>query len=483
MNIGNLNIYGIIYKITNKINKKVYIGQTSNERGFEGRYCRKGNSDIDRVYKYLKNNNKFINYHLLNSIEKYGFDVFEVVKIFDIAFSKEELDIKEKCWISIYNSTNSKYGYNNNEGGSNGKASNQTKIKASINNLGFDIRNYKNYIINEYTKGKSTNEIGNILQVAGWTISRYLKLWGIKIRDNSASKIGFDLKKYKNEIINIYKNNFVTLEELGKMYSVSGQAIRTILLENNVLIRDTYTSRRKYDINDYKNDILYLYNEKNLSISEISNITSLNENTIRRNMMIWGVKIKSISEIKLGFNIEDYKQDIIYQYTQNNKTINYISKLYGVNDCVIRNVLTQNNIHIKGNSEIYLGFNIENEKENIINMYANELKSCERISRYYENKISGSCINSWLKRWGISLRNSSECNTEKLYGKHNPSAKKINVYDINMTLIKSFETKKECAEWLKCKNGLNTINTALSAIDRSVKLNKPYKNKYYFRKY
>ena len=119
MKIGNLNVYGIIYKVTNKINGKVYIGQTIDT--FKRRYHSKGgNTLIERMYNtyiYNKNNNKSYNDHLLNSIEKYGFNNFDVVDIFDIAFSREELDIKEKSWISIYKSTDKKYGYNILEGG------------------------------------------------------------------------------------------------------------------------------------------------------------------------------------------------------------------------------------------------------------------------------------------------------------------------------------------------------------------------------
>jgi len=104
MKIGNLEVYGIIYKITNIINDKVYIGQTTRENGFDGRYYCKGKG-IERVYKYHKNSKeRFDDYneHLLNSIEKYGFNSFEVNEIFDIAFSKEELNIKEKCSVLLY---------------------------------------------------------------------------------------------------------------------------------------------------------------------------------------------------------------------------------------------------------------------------------------------------------------------------------------------------------------------------------------------
>lgn len=119
MKIGNLEVYGIIYKITNLINGKVYIGQTIKRNGFKDRYPYNGNG-IERVYKthyYRRENNNGYNKHLLESIEKYGFKSFRVVEIFDYAFSKKELDIKERLYISLYNSNNDSYGYNRTIGG------------------------------------------------------------------------------------------------------------------------------------------------------------------------------------------------------------------------------------------------------------------------------------------------------------------------------------------------------------------------------
>lgn len=117
MKIGNLEVYGIIYKITNKVNNKVYIGQTT--RGFDIRYCHKG-IGIERIYKFhkaLKESKRTYNKHLLGSIEKHGYDNFLVTELYDYAFSKDELDIKEKTYISLYNSTNPQYGYNSQAGG------------------------------------------------------------------------------------------------------------------------------------------------------------------------------------------------------------------------------------------------------------------------------------------------------------------------------------------------------------------------------
>ena len=107
--------YGIIYKITNKINGKCYIGQT--KRSFKERYSTIGEG-IERVYnhhKRLKDNNKIYNSHLLGAIKKYGFDSFEVNEELDIAYSKEELDNKEIYYIEKFDSF--KNGYNNNIGG------------------------------------------------------------------------------------------------------------------------------------------------------------------------------------------------------------------------------------------------------------------------------------------------------------------------------------------------------------------------------
>ncbi|EPY2302333.1 NUMOD3 domain-containing DNA-binding protein [Clostridium sporogenes] len=117
MKIGNLEVYGVIYKIENKVNGKVYIGQTTNKRGFYGRYNFDG-VGVERVYKYYcfqKEKGYKFNQHLLSAIEKYGLNSFNVYENIDFAFSRNELDVKEQCWIHFYNSYYN--GYNNCLGG------------------------------------------------------------------------------------------------------------------------------------------------------------------------------------------------------------------------------------------------------------------------------------------------------------------------------------------------------------------------------
>lgn len=86
-----------IYKITNTVNGKVYIGQTT--RPIQQRFRRHINDAI----------NCNLDTHFARAIRKYGPSEFIVEEI-DSANSQEELNKKEQHWIAEYNST--KCGYN-----------------------------------------------------------------------------------------------------------------------------------------------------------------------------------------------------------------------------------------------------------------------------------------------------------------------------------------------------------------------------------
>ena len=98
-----LNVIGI-YKITNKINGKCYIGQSDNITA--------------RWQKHRKTpfnpNSRCYNYPLYRAIRKYGLEnfTFEVVEECSI----DELEEKEIAYIAQYNAYGD-FGYNQNEGG------------------------------------------------------------------------------------------------------------------------------------------------------------------------------------------------------------------------------------------------------------------------------------------------------------------------------------------------------------------------------
>lgn len=110
----------IIYKITNLVNNKIYIGQTI--RDFQTR--------IGEHRRHKKSNN-----HLKNAFEKYGFNNFKF-EIIDTATSINELNNKEIDYINQYNSTDRSVGYNIEIGGKNSLANPETLEKMSNSHKG-----------------------------------------------------------------------------------------------------------------------------------------------------------------------------------------------------------------------------------------------------------------------------------------------------------------------------------------------------------
>ena len=96
-------MYGIIYKISNTINNKVYIGQT--RYSLEHRFT---------AHKKKAMQNTISHVHLHEAMRKYGVDNFYIEQI-DIAETPEELNQKEIYWIAYYNSFLA--GYNMTPGG------------------------------------------------------------------------------------------------------------------------------------------------------------------------------------------------------------------------------------------------------------------------------------------------------------------------------------------------------------------------------
>ena len=169
----NLEIYGIIYLIKNKANGKCYIGQTKEQKGFNDRYNHLGEG-IERVYKHHKSNkehNRYYNKHLLSAIEKYGLEAFEVNKCLDYAFSLEELNIKEKVYIQLYDSFEN--GYNETLGGEGKKGfipSEETRKRLSEAKKGKNHPFYGKHFseehkqkLSEANKGKNHYNYGNHL--------------------------------------------------------------------------------------------------------------------------------------------------------------------------------------------------------------------------------------------------------------------------------------------------------------------------------
>lgn len=173
-----------IYKITNTINQKVYIGKTNfsiEQRWKE--HCRES--------KRKKN----INRPLYQAINKYGISSFTIEEI-ESCLIEESYD-REKFWISYYDSFIN--GYNA--------------------TLGGDGKTYLDYniIVLTYQKTQNINETARILDVNPSSISKILKNYDINICLNPKSSIKVNSKKVKRySLEGDYIDTFNSLSEAGK---------------------------------------------------------------------------------------------------------------------------------------------------------------------------------------------------------------------------------------------------------------------------
>ena len=210
----------IVYKITNIINGKIYIGQTS--------------KDIVTRFKQHCTKASKVPY-LRNAIQKYGKHNFRIEQL-GTTDIESEVDQLEQHYISIYKSTNHEFGYNISTGGDHGilglKRSNETKAKMRAKRVGKTPM--KGKLHNDTSKLKMSN-------------SRRGKIpWnkGISTSDDVKFKISLSLKNrlpcikklswYDRQAIKFYSNNFeMTGVDLAKLYCVSKWLVYSVLKENN----------------------------------------------------------------------------------------------------------------------------------------------------------------------------------------------------------------------------------------------------------
>lgn len=183
-----------IYKFQNKINQKIYIGQSVN---IEERY-----KSHKRNYNNLKKDTLFY-----RAIRKYGWKNFTFETIIENDnFTKEDLNILEIYYINYYDSYNK--GYNMNKGGnftSSDKKINE-KIASDIKN---DIKNSQlnfDEIANKYKVSNSLISMINCGRI--WITDENYPLrkqaWARKGELNGKAKItDFEVMELRKMYVNI----------------------------------------------------------------------------------------------------------------------------------------------------------------------------------------------------------------------------------------------------------------------------------------
>ena len=140
---------GYIYKIENKLNGKVYIGQTT--------------KTVEKRFNQHKNNSNkdyFSQIVLYKAFNKYGIENFECIELEKV--NNELLDEREKYWIEYYNSYFD--GYNSTLGGR------ATQL------YDWDVDD----IIEKYQKLRSARKVAEFIGCDHSTIDNLLNFYGVK---------------------------------------------------------------------------------------------------------------------------------------------------------------------------------------------------------------------------------------------------------------------------------------------------------------
>lgn len=244
-----------IYLLTNKINNKIYIGQTWLK--LENRMGKSGGNYNNSPYLY-------------HAIKKYGSDNF-FYEILCFCETQEQADNAENFYIQLYNSRDPLIGYNIKEGGSHGKHSEESKLKISksvikhIDNLSVGERVKRVFGISEYWLGK---ERGPQTQEKKDNNSEFFKKWhsenihpmlGKHHTEESKQKISesnigriipkeavrksakareMPIEKQEN-IIKAYLDGII-ISKICEMFEVNTSGIYRVLHRNNIQLSNNF---------------------------------------------------------------------------------------------------------------------------------------------------------------------------------------------------------------------------------------------------
>jgi group I intron endonuclease len=204
----------IIYKITNKVNGKIYIGQTT--RSIKFRWKR----HVEAA-RYTSNS------ILHKAIRKYGEHSFEI-ELIEYADDKVSLNEKEIFWISHFNSTDSSIGYNITKGGASPshkpKASDEQKTKNSMILLERIKNGFKGHL--GYTHSEESKAQ---MSIKNKGINRYTKealIKKSKLMSGANNPVYKDVDK-KELLSLLIEHPSIYLIDIAKHFEVSKQTIIT----------------------------------------------------------------------------------------------------------------------------------------------------------------------------------------------------------------------------------------------------------------
>ena len=189
-----VNKFYIIYKYTNIINGKIYVGVTN--RGIK-----------TRRYEHILGSRKNPKFKFHQAIKKYGINSFKEEILVENVMTRDEANKLEIYYISIFDSY--KNGYNMTQGGGNRgefKHTNQSREKMSKSHLGKKLSNEHSNNISNSLRGKSKSIEHRLNVINAITGLKRSEVEKIKMSNRMKGKFVKD-KNPAAIKINIYDSN------------------------------------------------------------------------------------------------------------------------------------------------------------------------------------------------------------------------------------------------------------------------------------
>lgn len=243
-----IQVYGLVYLITNLVNGKVYVGQTV----FSLR---------DRFLAHIRTSRKKDDRPISRAIRRYGKENFKITPLCS-CYSHEELNLMEDLYILSYDSLNRVVGYNLQRGGFKGHVSDETKEKIRKGKFGKTNGAYREDLPDSevflalYEQGLSLSKIAEVYRTNSTTIGNRLRKIQTIIRPAGSYGWSDDLKtemslrrkgkggsKYRHDVntsdlVSLYREGYSSTQ-IAARFSMTHGAVQKRIRGEGIQLRST----------------------------------------------------------------------------------------------------------------------------------------------------------------------------------------------------------------------------------------------------
>lgn len=423
--------YGLIYKITNLINNKCYLGQTTNFKNRKNGHIQEFRRKI-HCNKYFQNS--------WNKYKEHNFK-FEII---GYCYSREELNKSEIACIEFFQSNNPIYGYNIAMGGLSGNIFNNHPDKEKIRKKLSRISKNRKWIhkgeVNKLVKEKKLN----IYLLDGWQLGRFWehpfkgKTWDDFFGEEKNKEIQAKRSKaLKGRSVWSKGLTKETDDRIKKLSKISGDANKntiwikkdkkSIKVKSEILqkfLDDDWTMGRLFKDSkiftmDEINLLISLYTKESWTIREIENYFNTTKFNIVNILKDNNIKLRNKKETskiiwkkrneKYGLNSNDIKL-LIKLYLDDLWSFIQLSKYFGIYKGTVKNILIKNNIKLRNKNEntklVWVNKKSSLDKNNdglVVKLYVQYFWALKQIMNFFD--ITMYDVKHILKENNIQLRN------------------------------------------------------------------------------